>query len=239
MPILEVSDLQVTMGPQQILRGVNLKVEQNGIVAVMGSNGVGKTTLMRAISNIYQISGGDIIFERDSISNLGADKVVKMGVCQAPEGRQIFANMSVEENLVLGAYHQDKSHFNEDLEWVFELFPILKERLKQQAGAMSGGEQQMLCIGRALMGRPKLLLMDEPSLGLAPLVVKSIFDLVVKIRDAGTAILIVEQNAKAALCVADYGYIMEGGAIILEGPSEELAKDDRLTAAYMGGHAHA
>ncbi len=238
MPILEVKNLEVKMGVQHILRGVNITVKENGVVAVLGSNGVGKTTLMRAISNIYQASAGEILFQGNNIANIGSDKVVKLGLCQAPEGRQIFSNMSVEENLILGAYHQNKAHFKDDLEHVFDLFPILKERLRQQAGAMSGGEQQMLCIGRALMGRPKLLLLDEPSLGLAPLVIKCIFDLIVRIRESGTAILIVEQNAKAALSVADYAYIMEGGAIIMEGAADELAKDNRLEAAYLGGHAH-
>ena len=157
-------------------------------------------------------------FDAKNIANIGSDKVVKLGVCQAPEGRQIFSNMTVEENLILGAYHQEKKHYKGDLERIFDLFPIIKERFSQKAGAMSGGEQQMLCIGRALMGRPKLLLLDEPSLGLAPLIIKDIFDLIKKIRESGTSILIVEQNAKAALSVADYGYIMEGGSIIMEGP---------------------
>ncbi|WP_320171682.1 ABC transporter ATP-binding protein [Maridesulfovibrio sp.] len=238
MSILEVHDLHVSMGVQQILRGVELSVAENGIVAVLGSNGVGKTTLMRAISNIYQSNKGEILFQGNDIANIGSDKVVMAGVCQAPEGRQIFSNMSVEENLILGAYHQDKAHFKDDLAYVFDLFPILEERLQQQAGAMSGGEQQMLCIGRALMGRPKLLLLDEPSLGLAPLVIKSIFDLIVKIRETGTSILLVEQNAKAALSVADYGYIMEGGTIVMQGPARELVADGRLEEAYMGGKAH-
>ncbi|WP_432734517.1 ABC transporter ATP-binding protein [Maridesulfovibrio sp. FT414] len=238
MSILDVHNLHVSMGVQQILRGVELTVEENGIVAVLGANGVGKTTLMRAISNIYQIAEGEILFQGKDIANIGSDKVVMAGVCQAPEGRQIFSNMSVEENLILGAYHQDKKHFKDDLDYVFGLFPILEERLQQQAGAMSGGEQQMLCIGRALMGRPKLLLLDEPSLGLAPLVIKSIFDLIVKIREMGTSILIVEQNAKAALSVADYGYIMEGGTIIMEGPAAELIEGGRLEEAYMGGKAY-
>ncbi|WP_291325545.1 ABC transporter ATP-binding protein [Desulfovibrio sp. UCD-KL4C] len=238
MPILTINNLCVRMGVQEILRGVNIKIEKNGIVAVLGSNGVGKTTLMRAISNIYESSEGEILFRRQDIANLGSDKVVKLGVCQAPEGRQIFSNMTVEENLILGAYHQEKKHFKGDLERIFELFPIVKERLRQKAGAMSGGEQQMLCIGRALMGRPKLLLLDEPSLGLAPLIIKDIFDLIKKIRESGTSILIVEQNAKAALSVADYGYIMEGGSIIMEGPADELANSDNLEAAYLGGKAH-
>ncbi|WP_319777109.1 ABC transporter ATP-binding protein [Maridesulfovibrio sp.] len=238
MSILDIHNLHVSMGVQQILRGVELTVEENGIVAVLGANGVGKTTLMRAISNIYQVTDGEILFQGKDIGNIGSDKAVMAGVCQAPEGRQIFANMSVEENLILGAYHQDKKHFKDDLDYVFGLFPILKERLRQQAGAMSGGEQQMLCIGRALMGRPKLLLLDEPSLGLAPLIIKGIFDLVVKIREMGTSILIVEQNAKAALSVADYGYIMEGGTIVMEGPAAELIADGRLEEAYMGGKGH-
>ncbi|SMF29048.1 ABC transporter ATP-binding protein [Desulfovibrio gilichinskyi] len=238
MPILTVNNLCVRMGVQEILRGVNIKIEKNGIVAVLGSNGVGKTTLMRAISNIYESSEGEILFRRQDIANIGSDKVVKLGVCQAPEGRQIFSNMTVEENLILGAYHQEKKHFKGDLDKIFELFPIVKERLRQKAGAMSGGEQQMLCIGRALMGRPKLLLLDEPSLGLAPLIIKDIFDLIKKIREAGTAILIVEQNAKAALSVADYGYIMEGGSILMEGPAAELASSNSLEAAYLGGKVH-
>ena len=238
MPILNIHNLHVSMGVQQILRGVELTVEENGIVAVLGANGVGKTTLMRAISNIYQITDGEILFREKDIANIGSDKVVMAGVCQAPEGRQIFSNMSVEENLTLGAYHQDKKHYKDDLDYVFNLFPILKERLHQKAGAMSGGEQQMLCIGRALMGRPKLLLLDEPSLGLAPLIIKSIFDLIVKIREMGTSILIVEQNAKAALSVADYGYIMEGGTIVMEGVAADLIADGRLEEAYMGGKAH-
>ncbi|WP_027177814.1 ABC transporter ATP-binding protein [Maridesulfovibrio bastinii] len=237
MPILEVHNLCVTMGVQQILRGVEITVQKNGIVAVLGANGVGKTTLMRAISNIYQVSDGEILFQREDIANIGSDKVVMKGICQAPEGRQIFSNMTVEENLNLGAFHQDKKHYKDDIEYVFDLFPILKERLQQQAGAMSGGEQQMLCIGRALMGRPKLLLLDEPSLGLAPLIIKDIFDLIVRIRESGTAILIVEQNAKAALSVADYGYIMEGGSIIMEGSSSDLISGGHLEEAYMGGKA--
>ena len=238
MPILTVNNLYVRMGVQEILRGINIKIEKNGIVAVLGSNGVGKTTLMRAISNIYESSEGEILFRRQDIANIGSDKVVKLGVCQAPEGRQIFSNMTVEENLILGAYHQEKKHYKGDLERIFDLFPIIKERFSQKAGAMSGGEQQMLCIGRALMGRPKLLLLDEPSLGLAPLIIKDIFDLIKKIRESGTSILIVEQNAKAALSVADYGYIMEGGSIIMEGPADELADSDNLEAAYLGGKAH-
>jgi branched-chain amino acid transport system ATP-binding protein len=237
MPILEVHNLCVTMGVQQILRGVEITVQKNGIVAVLGANGVGKTTLMRAISNIYQVSDGEILFQREDIANIGSDKVVMKGICQAPEGRQIFSNMTVEENLNLGAFHQDKKHYKDDIEYVFDLFPILKERLQQQAGAMSGGEQQMLCIGRALMGRPKLLLLDEPSLGLAPLIIKDIFDLIVRIRESGTAILIVEQNAKAALSVADYGYIMEGGSIIMEGSSSDLISGGHLEEAYIGGKA--
>jgi branched-chain amino acid transport system ATP-binding protein len=227
------------MGIQQILHGVNIRVEEGGVVAVLGSNGVGKTTLMRAISNIYRVAAGEILFQGRNIANVGSDTVVRLGLCQAPEGRQIFSNMSVGENLTLGAYHQDRLQFGSDLERVFALFPILKERLRQPAGAMSGGEQQMLCIGRALMGRPRLLLLDEPSLGLAPLMVKCIFDLIHTIRESGTAILLVEQNAKAALSVASYAYVMEGGAILMEGPAEELKHADSLEAAYLGGHARA
>lgn len=238
MPVLEVKNLEVKMGMQQILRDVNITVEENAVSAVLGSNGVGKTTLMRAISGIYQVTSGSINFMGEDITNIGADKVVKKHLCQAPEGRQIFSNMSVEENLILGAYHQNKSHFAKDMDETLDLFPVLKERFKQKAGSLSGGEQQMLCIGRALMGRPKLLLMDEPSLGLAPLMVKSIFDLVHRIRERGAAILLVEQNAKAALSVADHAYVMDNGQIVMQGPAAELAQDQRIEAAYLGGHVH-
>jgi branched-chain amino acid transport system ATP-binding protein len=236
MPLLEAKKLEVKMGLQQILFGVSLEVAENSIVAVLGANGVGKTTLMRAISGMYRVANGAVLFQGQDITNLRTHKTSALGIGQAPEGRQIFANMTLLENLQMGAYHQPKEHFKEDLEMVYEMFPILAERRRQKAGSLSGGEQQMLTIGRALMGRPKLLLMDEPSLGLAPILVKQIFDMIVQIRQQGMAILLVEQNARAALSVADYGYILDSGRVVLDGPSAELQAEKRVEAAYLGGH---
>ncbi|MBP2312469.1 ABC transporter ATP-binding protein [Azospirillum soli] len=236
--LLEIRDLRVSMGAQPILEGVSLDVPEGGIVTVLGSNGVGKTTLMRAISGIYKVTGGDIRLDGKPINGLRSDEIVRLGICQAPEGRQIFSNMTVLENLKLGAGPRTGRAYEEDLERIVGLFPRLQERFTQKAGSLSGGEQQMLCVGRALMGRPRLLLMDEPSLGLAPKLVRQIFDLVAAIREAGTAILLVEQNAKAALRVADQAYVMESGRIVLQGPAAELAEDPRIRAAYLGGHVH-
>lgn len=236
--LLEIRDLRVSMGAQPILEGVSLDVPEGGIVTVLGSNGVGKTTLMRAISGIYKVTGGDIRLDGKPINGLRSDEIVRLGICQAPEGRQIFSNMTVLENLKLGAGPRTGHEYEQDLERIVGLFPRLQERFTQKAGSLSGGEQQMLCVGRALMGRPRLLLMDEPSLGLAPKLVRQIFDLVAAIRETGTAILLVEQNAKAALRVADQAYVMESGRIVLQGPAAELAEDPRIRAAYLGGHVH-
>jgi branched-chain amino acid transport system ATP-binding protein len=223
------------MGPLKILHGIDLDVAPRGIVTVLGANGVGKTTLLRALSGIYAPSAGSIRFDGASIGGLPSHAIVARGLAQAPEGRQIFAAMTVLENLRLGAVARG-GPAEADLERVFGLFPVLKARIAQRAGSLSGGEQQMLCVGRALMARPKLLLMDEPSLGLAPKLVRQIFDLVLAIRDAGTPILLVEQNARAALRVADTAHVMEGGRIVLSGPAAELAADERVRAAYLGGH---
>ena len=236
--LLEIRDLRVSMGQQSILQGVSLDVPAGGIVTVLGSNGVGKTTLMRAISGVYKVGGGDIRLDGKPITNLPTHDIVRLGVCQAPEGRQIFSSMTVLENLRLGAGPRSGREYEEDLERIVGLFPRLKERFTQKAGSLSGGEQQMLCVGRALMGRPRLLLMDEPSLGLAPKLVRQIFDLVAMIRETGTAILLVEQNAKAALRVADQAYVMESGRVVLQGSAAELAEDPRIRAAYLGGHVH-
>ncbi len=236
--LLEIRDLRVSMGAQPILEGVSLDVPEGGIVTVLGSNGVGKTTLMRAVSGIYKVTGGDIRLDGKPINGLRSDEIVRLGICQAPEGRQIFSNMTVLENLKLGAGPRTGREYEQDLERIVGLFPRLQERFTQKAGSLSGGEQQMLCVGRALMGRPRLLLMDEPSLGLAPKLVRQIFDLVAAIRETGTAILLVEQNAKAALRVADQAYVMESGRIVLQGPAAELAEDPRIRAAYLGGHVH-
>jgi branched-chain amino acid transport system ATP-binding protein len=217
---------------------VSVSVEDGAIVAVLGANGVGKTTLMRAVTGIYKVTGGCVRFLGDDITNMSSHRIVARGINQCPEGRQIFSSMTVLENLKMGAYHQPKRRFEEDAGKVFSLFPVLAERRAQQAGSLSGGEQQMLAIGRALMGRPRLLLMDEPSLGLAPKLVKLIFDMIRRIRGEGCAILLVEQNARAALSVADYAYIMDAGRITLEGAAADLRRERAVEAAYLGGHVH-
>ncbi|AWJ85769.1 branched-chain amino acid ABC transporter ATP-binding protein (plasmid) [Azospirillum sp. TSH58] len=232
--ILEVRDLTVRMGPQEILRGVSLDVAEGAIVAVLGANGVGKTTLMRALSGIYRTTGGATVFDGEDMTDSPSHEVVRRGLAQAPEGRQIFGTMTVRENLLLGGrtLRHDRAA---RMERMLELFPRLRERLTQKAGSLSGGEQQMLCIARALMSKPRLLLLDEPSLGLAPMVVKQIFDLLVQIRSEGTSILLVEQNARAALRVADHAYVMEAGRVTLSGSAADLAADPRVRAAYLGG----
>lgn len=238
MNVLEVESLVVRIGQQTILSGVSLVVPQGGIVSVLGSNGVGKTTLMRAISGIYRAASGSVRFLGDDIVRWPPHRIVAAGLAQAPEGRQIFSNMTVDENLRLGAGPRSGAVAAGDFARVFGLFPVLQDRLAQKAGSLSGGEQQMLCVARALMAHPKLLLMDEPSLGLAPKLVRQIFDLIAAIRAAGTAILLVEQNAKAALRVADTAHVMESGRIVLSGPAAELATDERIRSAYLGGHIH-
>jgi len=238
MAMLRVHNIDVRMGVHQILRGVTLEVPDMAVVAVIGSNGVGKTSLMRAISGIYRCAGGNITFAGTPIANVKSHRIVRLGLVQAPEGRMIFGAMTVRENLLLGAYSAHADGISAQFDYVLSLFPPLADRLRQKAGSLSGGEQQMLCIGRALMAKPKLLLLDEPSLGLAPLVVQLIFDLVGRIRAEGTAILLVEQNARAALKVADYGYVMEGGRIVLAGSAGDLSADERVQSAYLGGKPH-
>ncbi len=237
MAILRVQDVWVHMGAQQIIRGVTLDVPEKSVVAVIGSNGVGKTSLMRVISGIYRCAGGTITFDGAPIANMKSHRIVRLGLVQAPEGRMIFGAMTVRENLVLGACRTHPRDLSAQLDHVLAVFPALAERLRQKAGSLSGGKQQMLCIGRALMAKPKLLLLDEPSLGLAPLIVQLIFGLVGRIRAEGTAILLVEQNARAALKVADYGYVMEGGRIVLDAPARDLSADERVQSAYLGGGA--
>jgi branched-chain amino acid transport system ATP-binding protein len=238
MNVLEVESLVVRMGQQTILSEVSLAVPAGGIVCVLGSNGVGKTTLMRAISGVYRAASGSVRFLGADIVRWPPHRIVAAGLAQAPEGRQIFSSMTVDENLRLGAGPRSGAAAAGNLARVFGLFPVLQERLAQKAGSLSGGEQQMLCVARALMAQPKLLLMDEPSLGLAPKLVRQIFDLIATIRAAGTAILLVEQNAKAALRVADTAHVMESGRIVLSGPAAELARDERIRSAYLGGHLH-
>lgn len=236
MALLEVKNLQVNYGPIQAVKGINLNVEEGSIVALLGANGAGKTTTLRTISGIVKKSGGQVVFNGEDISKAKAYKIASRGLTQSPEGRLIFVGLNVEENLKAGAYTiKSNKQLRDNLERVYRLFPILKERRKQQANTLSGGEQQMLAIGRALMASPKLLLLDEPSLGLAPLIIKDIFRTLQEIRNEGTTILIVEQNALQTLKIADYAYVLELGQISLEGPASELINDSRLVEAYLGG----
>jgi branched-chain amino acid transport system ATP-binding protein len=232
--LLSVDAVVVRMGLQQILSGVSLNVPERAVVTVLGANGVGKTTLMRAISGVYRVTSGTIGFAGADITNRPPHRIVAAGLAQAPEGRQIFSNMTVRENLILGAGALHGAPLDARIDEVLGRFPLLRERFRQAAGSLSGGEQQMLTIGRALMSAPRLLLLDEPSLGLAPKIVRQIFDLITEIRAAGTAILLVEQNVKAALKVADHGYVMEGGRIAIEGAADALRADERIHAAYLG-----
>jgi branched-chain amino acid transport system ATP-binding protein len=236
---LEVNGVGVLLGSQTVLRGVSLAVPAGEIVCVLGSNGAGKTTLMRTISGIYRNATGQIRFGGRDILNLPTQEIVALGISQAPEGRHVFPTMTVEENLRVGASPRPAAEYRPALGRVLDLFPILRERLRQRAGSLSGGEQQMLCIGRALMARPRLLLLDEPSLGLAPLIVRQLFDLISRIGADGTSILLVEQNARAALRVARYGYVMESGRVVLEGPAKDLASEELVASAYLGGSARA
>lgn len=235
-PILEVRDLTVGIGGLSILRGVSLAVPQGSIVCVLGANGVGKTTLMRTLSGIWAPTSGSIRFAGEEIGGLPSHRILALGLAQAPEGRQIFGAMTVAENLALGGARLATADRAAEQERVLAMFPILRERFRQKAGSLSGGEQQMLCIGRALMARPRLMLLDEPSLGLAPRLVGQIFDLITQIRALGTPILLVEQNARAALAIADEAHVMEAGRIALSGTGAELAADPRVAAAYLGGH---
>jgi len=213
-----------------------MHVRPGEIVTVIGSNGAGKSTTLRTISGLLHARKGSVTFEGKDISRLAGHQVVAAGICQSPEGRRIFPRMTVEENLDLGAFlRKDREAIAADKERVLELFPRVRERLTQKAGTMSGGEQQMLAVGRALMGSPRLLLLDEPSMGLAPVLVDLIFDTIQTIRDQGTTVLVVEQNALAALRIADYAYLIESGNLKLDGPGSELAKDDDIVRAYLGG----
>ena len=236
MSMLEVKDLVVSYGAIKALKGISFKVEQGEVITLIGSNGAGKTTTLHSISNLIRKESGSILFEGEDITNVSADKIVNRGLIQVPEGRRVFANMSVKENIEMGAYlRKDKEEIKKDMEWCYELFPRLKERLAQMAGTLSGGEQQMLAMARALMSKPRLLLLDEPSMGLAPILVDEIFNIVHKISSGGTTILLVEQNAFKALSIADRAYILETGSIAKEGIASELANDDAVRKAYLGG----
>lgn len=234
--MLEVKDLDVYYGVIQALKGLTFHVEEGEIVTLIGANGAGKTTTLRTISGLNKATSGSITFEGNDITKMPAPKRVEAGISQSPEGRRIFPSMSVYENLELGAYlRKDKSNVAKDIDDIYEKFPILGERRKQTAGTLSGGEQQMLAIGRALMSKPKIMLLDEPSMGLAPLLVKEIFNIIKEINAAGTTVLLVEQNASMALSIADRAYVIETGQIGLSGTGEELAKSDEIIKAYLGG----
>ena len=234
--MLEVKDLVVSYGAIKALKGISFEVNQGEIITLIGSNGAGKTTTLHSLSNLIRKVSGSIVFEGTDITNLSADKIVEMGLIQVPEGRRVFANMSVKENLEMGAYlRKDKTQIKKNMEECYQLFPRLKERLSQMAGTLSGGEQQMLAMARALMSKPKLLLLDEPSMGLAPILVDEIFDIIRKISSTGTTILLVEQNAFKALSIANRAYILETGSIAKTGNASDLAKDDSVIKAYLGG----
>lgn len=234
--MLKVTDLAVSYGAIKALRGISFDVNAGEIITLIGSNGAGKTTTLHAISNIIKKSAGEIRFEDESIGDLAPGAIVKKGLIHVPEGRRIFANLTVKENLEMGAFTRtDKAEIKTDMEMVYEMFPRLKERLKQISGTLSGGEQQMLAMGRALMSKPKLLLLDEPSMGLAPILVDEIFSIIQQINKAGTTILLVEQNAYKALSIASRAYILETGLITKSGNAKDLIKDNSVKAAYLGG----
>lgn len=236
MSFLTVEGIKVNYGSIKALKGISLSVEKGGIVTLIGANGAGKTTTMKAIAGLLKISEGKITFDGVDITNKPSDYIVKSGIFLSPEGRQVFPRMSVRENLNLGAFTvRSKDKVRDSMQTVFELFPILKEREKQMAGTLSGGEQQMLAVGRALMGSPKLLMLDEPSLGLAPMIIREIFRLITRINDKGTTILLVEQNARMALQISDYGYVLETGRINLSGTGNELVNDQKIKEVYLGG----
>jgi branched-chain amino acid transport system ATP-binding protein len=233
--MLVLDNISVNYGAIEALRGISMRVEQGEVVTLIGANGAGKTTTLRTITGLLEPKEGSITFEGDDIGGKPTHKLVARGISMSPEGRGVFANLSVRENLQMGAYLQkNRAQIAADLKKVFEMFPRLKERENQKAGTLSGGEQQMLAMGRALMSRPRLLLLDEPSLGLAPLVVHTIFEAIDSIRSEGTTILLVEQNAHAALHHSDRAYVLETGEITMEGNSKELANDPRIKEAYLG-----
>ncbi|HIU69403.1 MAG TPA: ABC transporter ATP-binding protein [Candidatus Scubalenecus merdavium] len=235
MALLEVTGLKVYYGVIQAIKGISFEVNQGEVVALIGANGAGKTTTLHTLSGLLSAKEGKIVFDGKDITKTPPHKIVSMGMAQVPEGRRVFQELSVLENLKLGAYtRSNKAEISETLEKVYERFPRLKERKNQVAGTLSGGEQQMLAMGRALMSKPRLILMDEPSMGLSPLLVSEIFDIIEEIRNSGTTVLLVEQNAKKALSIADRAYVLETGSITLSGPASELINDDSVKKAYLG-----
>lgn len=236
MKMLEIMDLHVHYGGIHAIKGISMKVEEGQIISLIGANGAGKSTTLRTICGLKESSRGSIKYQGKELTKLDTSEIVKLGITMVPEGRRVFSNLTVYENLLAGAYlRKDKDNVKKDIEYVFELFPRLKERTLQRAGTLSGGEQQMLAIGRALMSKPKLLLFDEPSLGLAPVVVKEVFQMIKRIHKEGVTILLVEQNAYEALKLSNYSYVLETGRIVLQGTGKELLEDERVRKAYLGG----
>ncbi len=232
--MLKVENLHVYYGGIHALKGIHLSVEKGQIVTLIGANGAGKSTTLRTIVGLERPRSGSVKFLENETTRLSTHQIIKKGIGIAPEGRRVFPNLTVLENLELGAYNTSHKDFESTLDWVYTLFPRLKERLKQLAGTLSGGEQQMLALGRALMSRPDLVLLDEPSLGLAPLIVEEVFNTIQTINKQGATILLVEQNAMAALHVANYAYVLETGSVTLEGPGQQLLQDERVRKAYLG-----
>ena len=233
--MLKIDDLKVRYGGIEAVKGISFEVPEGSIVTLIGANGAGKSTTLRAIAGLVQPAGGRIHFQAEDITALSPDKIVSKGITLVPEGRHVFPDLTVLENLKIGAYlRKDRDVMEHDLNWVYELFPRLKERSWQAAGTLSGGEQQMLAVGRALMSRPKLIMMDEPSLGLAPIIVKGIFDIIKEINRKGVTVLLIEQNANMALKTADIGYVLETGKITLTGPGRELLNNEAVKKAYLG-----
>jgi len=233
--IMKIMDMDVHYGAIHAVKGISMEIKKGQITTLIGSNGAGKSTTLNAIMNTIKKSNGKVIFDGIDITNIETDKIVSKGVALVPEGRRIFPNLTVLENLRLGAYsRKDENKINEDFDWVLTLFPRLKERLKQLGGTLSGGEQQMLAVARGLMSRPKVLMLDEPSLGLAPILVKEVLETIEKIREEGVTILLIEQNAVGALKIANYGYVLETGKIVLEGQADNLLSDDQVKKTYLG-----
>jgi len=234
--MLSISDLNVHYGGIHAIKGISLEVPRGKIVTLIGANGAGKSSTLRAVSGLVKKSGGSVLFEGADIGGLAPEDIVKAGIMMAPEGRKILPHLTVLENLMLGAYSRsDQKGITRDLDWVYELFPRLKERVWQKGGTLSGGEQQMLAVGRALMGAPRLIMLDEPSLGLAPLLVKEVFEIIRTINEEGKTVLLVEQNAYAALKVAHAAYVLEVGTIVLSGSGDDLLKNPKVREAYLGG----
>ena len=235
MAMLEVKDLNVYYGMIQAIKGISFEVNQGEVIALIGANGAGKTTTLHAVTGLTPVKSGHIFFEGKDITKVPAHKIVSMGMAHVPEGRRVFADMSVYENLLLGAYtRKDKAEIAESLAGVYKRFPRLEERKGHRAGTLSGGEQQMLAMGRALMSRPRIILMDEPSMGLSPIFVNEIFDIIREVSESGTTVLLVEQNAKKALSIADRAYVLETGSITMDGKAEDLLNDEAVQKAYLG-----